>query len=199
MNRLSIDMIKLLSFSLIIVLHYGCHSNKTTDRKESGSQYPTEFQSWLTSFPDSLVEHFPNNLEGAVRNYGSGFRDSPMKVKYLTLVKDLTETESTYYNGWEKTPESCMFKIYLNKNVFGFNYALYEDCDEFFPIPEMALLTDMELGQVDYYIVETSKKVLHSNNQYLRNYLPEEWKNGMSRGVGISEATNSIFYWLIMW
>lgn len=184
---------------LVAISIIGCQSNQTKQQNIMRKFIHDDFYSLMNEFPDSLVKHFPQELEGTIRNYGSGFRDTPMKIKYLTLAKEASKDELLLYNGMGKTPDSCLFKIYANRIEYGFNYAAHGNCNELLPIPVMALVTNDDIGIVDYYVLQTSKQVIYNNDQYLRHYLPDEWKNGMSRGVGISESTNTIFYWLLIW
>ena len=75
------------------------------------------------------------------------------------------------------------------------------ECNEYIPVPEFNLVSSLDSVPKDlkYYVLELSHKTFINHDLYLRYYLPDEWRNGMSRGVGISEKENTIFYWLIMW
>lgn len=48
-------------------------------------------------------------------------------------------------------------------------------------------------------MLETSHHTFINHKLYMRYYLPEDWKNGMSRGIAVSEKEKNIYYWLIMW
>ncbi len=47
--------------------------------------------------------------------------------------------------------------------------------------------------------IEVSKNTYYNHEGYQRTYLPKGWENGMTRGIGISERDNLIFYWMVLW
>lgn len=159
------------------------------------------FERWKQIFPDSLTKHFPDSIGKNWISYGSSYRNTPKKMLYLTLLKKLSEDEIVFFKNYTCAPDSCLMKIYLNKNTYGFNKEGLGECESFIPIPDYNLINDEREAPNDtkYYVLETSKKSMINHDLYLRYYLPEEWKNGMSRGIGLSEKENIIFYWLILW
>lgn len=160
-----------------------------------------DFEKWKQVFPDSLTKHFPDSIGENCISYGSSHRNTPKKMLYLTLLKKLSEDEIVFFKDHICAPDSCLIKIYLNRNTYGFNKEGLGECNSFIPIPDYSLINDEREAPNDtkYFVLETSKKSSINHDGYLSYYLPEEWKNGMSRGIGISEKENIIFYWLILW
>jgi len=176
-----------------------CQNNVKSKYKESFIL--SDYAKWKKQFPDSLITHFPNDLGKDWISYGSSCKNSPKSMLYLTLLKKLSEEDKIILKNRISTPDSCLIKIYLNRNTYGFNRKGLGKCSTFIPIPDYDLINDGNKSPSDtkYYVLETSKRIFINHDLYLRYYLPKEWKNGMSRGVGVSEKENIIFYWLIMW
>jgi hypothetical protein len=191
-----IVIIFLATFSFYI----GSCQNKTKSTGKSNTAL-SDYCKWKNVFPDSLIKHFPDNIGKDWISYSSSYRNKPKKILYLTLLKKITEEERNYFQDKAFVPDSCIIEIYLNRNTYGFNKKGLGNCDMFMPVPNYSLIEEDKIKPKDlkYYILESSKKSFIDHDLYLRYYLPDEWKNGMSRGIGISEKEQTILYWLIMW
>lgn len=56
------------------------------------------------------------------------------------------------------------------------------------------------LKNYDLYIIEAKKgKFLAENNLSFGYGLPEEWRNGYTRGVAVNEDKGIVIYWLEIW
>jgi len=196
MNRM------LLSITIIILL-FSCKSknikSETNDLflKKLNSDYTI----WKNEFPDSLTKHFPDKIDKNFVSFGSSYRDEPRTFLHLNLEKKLTKEEKQRFLKIQSTSDTCIIRIYANRNTYGFDKKGLGECDQYVPVPELNLISTLDPVPADlkYYILELSRQTFINHEMYLRYYLPEEWKNGMSRGVAISEKENIIFYWLIMW
>ncbi len=190
--------ISFLSTLILFAILTGCNlRNKTgVDR-----QNPV-YQTWKGVFEDSLIDHFPNYLDTTIISCNSSYRNTPQDILYLTVVKYLSSQEKEIIKDLVRSPDSCLIKIYLNRNTYGFDKAGLGECDSYIPIPNPGLVFYEERdtpSDLEYYVLETNNKAFINHELYLRFYLPDKWKNGMTRGIGISNEKNLIFYWLVLW
>lgn len=199
MNDKTMKILKIVFISLIPFILGACMNSSKSSKQIGGVQ--SDFVKWKKAFPDSLTIHFPDKIGEDCISYGSSYRNTPKKILYLTLLKKVSEEERLLLKEQICAPDSCLIKIYLNRNTYGFNKKGLGNCNAYIPIPDYMLINDEGKipDDIKYYVLETSKKVYVNHELYLRYYLPKEWKNGMTRGIGISEKENIIFYWLIMW
>jgi hypothetical protein len=52
----------------------------------------------------------------------------------------------------------------------------------------------------DIYIIEAKKGNFDQQNKLRPNeFMPSNWKNGMSRGYAIDESHKTIIFWLVIW
>ncbi len=197
-------MNKLPLLIVVILIGFSCKSyknKKDTDNIFLNDILNKDYKLWKNEFPDSLTIHFPDKLDKKFISFGSSYRNEPKKFLYLGLEKKLTKEERKKFERKIYTEDTCIIKIYSNKNYYGFNKKGLGECMEYVPVPEFNLVSSLDSVPKDlkYYVLELSHQKFIDHELYLRYYLPDEWRNGMSRGVGISEKENTIFYWLIMW
>lgn len=163
-------------------------------------EFKCEFDKFINEFPDSLTKHFPLDVAKNLIAYNSSYKDDPKEIMYFTVLSALTTEEKFKYSNKLETADTCLFKIYLNRNTYGFDKKEIGNCDKYFPVPDYNIISRQPMASdIKYHIIEASNDTFFNHRLYLRSYLPVEWKNGMTRGVGISEENNTIFYWLMMW
>ena len=194
-------MRKSILLLLIVIVVTSCSSQGNRDSIESPFQSLShEFLTWKEVFPDSLVNHFPNKIDTKWLLYNSSLHNSPENLRYLTLAKELSSKDRQKLEDLSHLSDSCLFEIYLRKNEYGFNYHSYSNCDSIFPVPEISLINEAyKAKDIKYYLIETSNKSYYDSESYLGYYLPDDWQNGLSRGIGVIESDSIIFYWTIMW
>ena len=178
-----------------------CTDNGNRNSSESPLRsLPQEFLTWKKAFPDSIINHFPIEIDTRLLIYNSSLRNSPENIRYLTLVKKISSDDRQMLESKSYMPDSCLFEVYLRKIQYGFNYHLYSGCDSLLPIPEISLINEPYKDKdIKYYILEANNKGSYHSESYLRDYLPDEWQNGISKGIGVIENDSIIFYWTMMW
>ena len=187
----------IIYLGIILGITGGCINSSRSGFNSMNS----DFKKWKSEFPDSLTDHFPCDIGKDLITCNSSFRNTPKDMLYLTLSKKISEDEKNLIHHYICAPDSCNINIYLNRNTYGFDKKGLGECESFTPVPEYGLFSTESAKPEDlkYYIIETSHESFVNHELYLRFYLPNEWKNGMSRGVGISDKEGIIYYWLIMW
>ena len=49
------------------------------------------------------------------------------------------------------------------------------------------------------YIFEAKQKILNRDLMTHKDYMPDKWKHGYSKGVAINDETYEIIYWFVLW
>lgn len=167
-----------------------------------------------------FVNHFPKEFK-----YKDAFSISipPSKGKYaigtelVLLLKNIDNIESKNLD-FEKLilpNDSC--NLIVNRFYFDSPSSLIAEemsrlakyCQESLPIPNFAMVNSFlkekpELvtlpNDFEIYIIDAKKgKFLEENEHTVGTGLPEEWKNGYSKGIAYSEKRHICIYWLIIW
>ncbi len=186
---------------LTLFLFYSCSDSQENIYKLELQKMNKNYTLWKSEFPDSLTAHFPEQMDTNFISYGSSYRNTPKEILYLSLEKRITEKEKEKFKNLTPAKDSCIIRIYANKYTYGFDKRGLGNCISYIPVPDLKLVSVLNPVPDDYkyYLIELSHQTFINHKMYFRNYLPDEWKNGMSRGIGISEKENIILYWLIMW
>ncbi len=196
-------MDKLLRLFTILTLFfsYSCSDSQENIYKLDLQKMNKNYTLWKNEFPDSLTAHFPKQIDTNFISYSSSYRDQPKDFLHLHLKKRISKEEKEKFKNLTPAKDSCIIRIYANKYTYGFDKRGLGNCISYIPVPEYDFIFSFDEipKDIKYYIVELSHQTFINHKMYFRNYLPDEWKNGMSRGIGISEKENIIFYWLIMW
>lgn len=167
----------------------------------------------LAVFNDSLLTFFPTELDTTDcidgLSVNSSYKDNPQEVKYISIYKEYNEKDKVRLKEFIRQSEiyefsdPCLFFIRRDYNVYGFNRNRNgrDKCKKFVPIPYPDLFgTDEFPDDTEFYIYQAVPGLFYDYKpSYLRYYLPEEWKNGLSRGFAISEKKNKILYWVVIW
>ncbi|RXQ87260.1 hypothetical protein EO244_16600 [Ancylomarina salipaludis] len=206
----------LLCFSISLLI-FGCNNPKL--------KYSSCYESLGRHFDYSLYNHFPDTLS----NFKFYFKkNSPELTKEnrscgaLLVVQitneDLVKIEENIKDSviaTYKPNERCNLIVNLWESekaseIFLDHYS--KQCeDNFIPIPNfMNLLKGTRLiyssedgflsNNFDVNILGAEPGMFIDNN-YLSNGvgLPENWRNGYSKGIAINKKANVVIYWLEIW
>jgi hypothetical protein len=188
---------------MAIVAIAGCNNPSTSQNRGSNNGvtpvWANEYNHWKDTFPDSLVKHFPAVYPEDVVLLNTSARNVPQTIKYFVLTRKVDDLELDSFNNLEFISDSCLFPIHLRRNEYGFNYHAYPGCKELFPIPSEEIMSTSSNPDIRYCVIESNNKLIYQHDKYMRHYLPNEWKNGVSRGIGVSYAEKTVFYWLVLW
>lgn len=165
------------------------------------------------SFDNELVNHFPKKIPN---NWNSTTYGSP---KYINEYNNTTELslkiQITSKEKFDRLKNQLKKETKVIKNS-GDNCFLIVDskenqnlinCRNYYPIPRETIydfddksekwlrLENCEIALLDY------KSGIFLENKYLtsKEYLPENWKNGYSKGYAFNNKEQTIKYWLIIW
>lgn len=188
-------------FILLILALVFLSCNNRNGSKTIGSIWASDYENSIKSFPDSLVSHFPSSFDESVLIFNTSMDNVPQSIKYLIITKTMDEKKTKSLEQLDFICDTCLFSIYLRKIEYGFNYYAYPNCETLLPVPETSLMfgTTSSNDNIMYRVIETSKEVLYNHESYLRSYLPDDWVNGMSRGISYNKANNLVCYWVIIW
>jgi len=186
---------------ILIICISACETNNNI--KSDNNFFNQEYQHSKKEFPDSLTKHFPEKLNEENVFYSTSINNKPKEILYLIVANKLTNKNKTELNNLKYTSDTCIIKIYIERNTYGFNKKGLGKCKSYIPAPDYSLLifddNKQKPDDLKYYVLQTSHHIFINHELYLRYYLPDEWKNGMSRGIAVSEKEKKIYYWLIMW
>jgi len=198
--RLCKEQIPILCLLIVFVI-IGTTSCDLKSSKLNSNPFLKNFYEGKTRFQDSLVNHFPIKIDNSVLAYNSSHRNSPEEIRYLTLLKKISPNDKDFINSLVAAEDTSIIEIYLYRNTYEYYNKEPQNNKEYSPVPDFGIfISDLEKPKdIKYYMLEKSNKTIFNHDLYLRYYLPPEWTNGFSRGIGVSESKNLIFYWTILW
>ena len=192
-----------LYFILLIIIT-SCSNNKN----ETEKRFLLNYSKGLNEFNPELTDHFPNTLKSE-RQLTIGYPAGAYGIGMANLIFS-HEVDSTEFNTVIRKLELNKIKSYKPTDsifiIIGdtLNYANKETG---IPIPNFDSY-ERDFGLNSKYLTEHHKiYVLESksgkfmNKEYLtkNNNLPENWKNGFSRGIATNEKENELIFWLCVW
>jgi hypothetical protein len=184
---------------------------------------PVDFSKISKDFNDSLLIHFPKKIKGEYfieSTAPSGVRYSNRcgvtlvvnqdsvsiyelikKVKDSSVIVKSEEKKIIFVNGFWSEGGGAIFMEYYKKKygsssyiVLPYFYKLLKDNRH------IEFTTSGNLKGYDIYIIEVKKgKFLEQNNLSFGYGLPDEWKNGLTRGIAINKNKGVVIYWLEIW
>jgi hypothetical protein len=172
-------------------------------------------------FDVKLTKHFPKKLDKDYITFTESFTPD-LGCLELILTNKLSEIDKIQYYKDNaivsyNAGDTCLlvvnrfasnenyYKVQLSKNDSQFvNLPCYSDK---YPIPNFwhsdytTNATTCKLPQDFVIYVIDSKQGKYVEDRYLTDgrYMPQNWKNGFSKGVAISEKRATIIYWLVIW
>lgn len=163
------------------------------------------------SFDKEMVSHFPNKLpnnwihvsQGSPK-YINEYRSNTelsleirivSKEKFEELKKELIANVKIVKNS----SDSCLLVVDSKEN------QNLSNSDSYYPIPQKTIYDfefekwikqeNCEVALINY----KSGKFVESDYLTAKEYLPENWRNGYSKGYSFDNNKQTIMYWLIIW
>lgn len=174
---------------------------------EHQAQYIESFK----SFDKEMVSHFPKKIpnnwihlsQGSpkyINEYSSNAELSleiriTSKKKFEELKKELIAIAKIV----KISSDSCLLVVDSDEKQNLSNY------DNYCPVPQETIYDfesdkwirqeNCEVAFIDY----KSGKFVESKYLTVKEYLPENWRNGYSKGYSFDNSKQTIMYWLIIW
>lgn len=219
--------IKYIFYLLVISLLTQCWrptSNINIINKEYKTKYLDQFDAnFINHFPDSITSSSytllnPNNVERGfigllLYEYKMNI-DSLYKIESSLIQRGLpvynSKSDSLLIINKFDTDETYLYpeKIILPNTI---NVNEICDCNSL-PIPKFFKYTNnisnpenrKKNGKLllpdnfNYYVLEAKAGNIQGYDLSPNRQMPEKWKNGYSKGIGINAKEKSIIYWFII-
>jgi len=174
---------------------------------ESQAQYIESYK----SFDKEMVSHFPLKIPN------NWIYLSPGSPKYLSKYCGNIELsliiQITSKGRFEKLKNQLEKNTKIIKSSFENCFLIVDSgdenfsasCNQYYPVPQETIFNfksdiwikkeNCEVALIDY------KPGIFAESEYLtvKEYLPENWRNGYSRGYSFDNNKQTIMYWLIIW
>lgn len=163
------------------------------------------------SFDKEMVSHFPKKIpnnwihlsQGSPKNINEYSSNAELsleiritsKQKFEELKKELIANAKIV----KISSDSCLLVVDSDEKQNLSNY------DNYCPIPQETIYDfesdkwikqeNCEVALIDY----KSGKFVESEYLTVKEYLPENWRNGYSQGYSFDNSKQTIMYWLIIW
>lgn len=208
-------MIKHLFFIISILLFMNCANTSNNNT--------VDFSKISKDFNDSLLIHFPKKIKGEYfieSTAPSGVRYSNRCGVTLVVKQDSTYIQNLIKNisnssvivnsedkklifvnrFWSEGGGAVFMEYYKKVNKIS-SYTIIPNFDKILRSNRTIEFTSSgNLKGYDVYIIESKKgKFLEQNNLSFGYGLPDEWKNGLTRGIAINKNKGVLIYWLEIW
>ncbi len=197
-------------FFLIPILFISCK------QKEYISKSNKEiYKEAMSLFPKQMVEHFPKLDEGDVEMLEITTPGAYMSYIYLIMSLSDKKIEAikrfTIENRVDSYSfnDSCLLIVNFKKDSnlsFPFLSTKCNSPCEKLPIPNFVFCRESNIDSSFYsnstiYVLNAGKgKVFNDDNLSIDDFgLPLEWEHGYSKGIVLSEISNTVIYWLEIW
>ncbi len=209
---MKINIFILILIDFLFVNCNGQHTNITANH---------EYQAALNRFPQGMVNFFPKLLSDKY-SIKENFDTTNHCIYYVNCVfenKDsLPINKNDYiakYTASDKSlvtikPESVMYwdetkRInYSTLEMQNQRYypILYFESDNILKNSDYNIYSDLTVcglaDNFDIYVLESKSGMYWSGLKGV-NYLPDEWRNGYSKGICVDKERETIIYWVVVW
>lgn len=209
---------------VLLYLAFSCNVNKEEEEKNDSANFEkiyVAYQQYKSFFDSSFIDHFPQKINGKQVTLivdTNALSDHPRLMVYTKIMELSLDTLLERVVASYQADDSCLLVVnrftvrenwhlrskhnYVDKSLI--SKECYKDK---YPIPNfwdsdyVTLDTETRLPKdFTIYVLEAkSGEFWDENHRTNGRYMPEEWKNGYSKGVAISEKRNTIIYWFIIW
>jgi len=174
---------------------------------EQQAQYIESYK----SFDREMVSHLPKKIPN---NWINSSQGSP---KYINEYNGKAELSLTIRIASRKKFEDQKMELMTNSKIVinsldscllivdAKELQYLSACDSCYPVPRNAIYDfdsdkllkreNCEVALIDY------KSGIFAESKYLdeKEYLPDKWRNGYSKGYAFDNNKQTIMYWLIIW
>ncbi|MCF8359789.1 MAG: hypothetical protein K9H26_13590 [Prolixibacteraceae bacterium] len=208
--------------SLLVLTACNIKIKRSDSLKSSNKIYKQKIEAYENKF----VDHFPVRLntedytiiERSAKNFGetSLFLNLYNISEIDSLILSFKAKNVIVYNAAQKpllvvnqfTNEDNVLSILSQRKTDEMKYILDSiNYHGLLPVPNFFYsrnsdkTTQCKLPKdFNLYVLEAQSGKFWDND-HLSNgkYMPNEWKNGYSKGVAISKKRNTVIYWFIIW
>lgn len=215
---------RLLIVLFMLVTTIGCtfNQNNFTPQEKLLYDLNNKYDSIREFFEDKMINHFPRTIDSNTISFTESlspdFGDIELiytaKTTDLSLeLKKIGRSPIAIYNA----DDTCL--LIVNKYATSANYYKLKSPDNESNIKSLGCYKDKypvpNFWHNDYTVEDTQCKLpddfklyvleanagIYLNKKYLTDgkFMPDNWKNGYSKGVAISEKRKVIIYWVIIW
>lgn len=174
-------------------------------------KHQAEYIEIYKSFDKEMVSHFPKKIPANWIHLSQG---SPKYINEYSSKAELSlEISITSKERFEElkkelianakivkiSSDSCLLVVDSDEK------QNFSNCDNYYPIPQETIYDfesdkrikqeNCEVALIDY----KSGKFVVSEHLTVKEYLPENWRNGYSKGYSFDNCKQTIMYWLIIW
>lgn len=196
--------------------------NRKRIQKKTSRDLKGVYNRDLSFFDIKYVKHFPKTIDNTYIQHLNALSPDVGEIS-LFLEKKIDKNEYNeivkYYSSISKkilsTTDSLlvvnrfssMERYYKVKLTTEEKRIINESSSYSYPVPTFwtsnftSKNTTCKLSRnFTIYIIE-AEKGRFLEDKYLTNgeYMPDEWSNGFSRGIAISENDMTIIYWVVIW
>jgi len=202
-------MKKYIFISLLTVIIISCIGNKKnqTEKKIEKEDFPTFL---VDFFPDTITYPYlhiinTDTTSQCIYYMVLEFSNKPPKgylIKYNANDSNLITIKRETVLNWDKAKKKNYDKININNNIY-YPIPYFEkpnikekniNIDELYSIN-----TECGLSKgFDIYILSSEAGCFWDGLKPLE-YMPNDWKNGYSKGISINEEMGVVIYWFIVW
>jgi hypothetical protein len=166
------------------------------------------YSNGIMAFPVDLTDHFPNELKAEKKlsvSYPSGVYAIGMasmifshQVDSSEFIKVKSKLELNNFQSYKPTDSIFIIvgdTLDYSDKLNGIPIPNFDSYERDFGINSKYL---PEYHKI-YVIESKSGEYLTDENLSSGKNLPENWKNGFSRGIATNEKENELIYWLCVW
>lgn len=191
------------------------------------SSFELDYEECKNNFNKKLIDHFPEKVENSdhssyscktnvkKNNFGLLLYEYGVNLERIKLIENSAKSKaiSKYTSS-----DSCLLVVnrfetretlenndspkILNKYLF--KRSCYENK---FPVPNFVDYENYTVyGETrldngfDLYVIEANSDYNFGNSEFGSNsQMPENWKNGYTKGIAINRGKSMVIYWGIIW
>ena len=178
---------------------------------QTDPEHQAQYIESYKSFNKEMVSHFPKKIPNNWIHISQG---SPKYInEYSNSTEFNLEIRVTSKEKFERLKKELIADAKIVKNSVDSCFLLVDskenqnlaNCKSYYPIPQETICDfdfdkwikqeNCEVALIDY------KPGIFVESKYLteKEHLPENWKNGYSKGYSFDNSKQTIMYWLIIW
>lgn len=213
-------------YSLMIMLFSMLFFTGCSQTQKS-SDFALDYEGCKNNFNKELIDHFPEKMDNSDHsaytcktnvkksNFGLLLYEYGVDLERIKLIENSAKARAiSKYNSLDscllivnrfetkETLENNVSPEILNKQLL--NRGCYEGK---FPVPNFVdyekynINSETKLDNgFDLYVIEAKPNYNFGHNELESNsQMPENWKNGYTKGVAINKEKNIVIYWGIIW
>ncbi len=206
-------------------LTYNCISQEGHDKDVNTKKINAKFQLYKSYYKPSFINHFPIDIQSLPVTITVDTNAIPDPIRFI-LSQELNKGEvDSVFNYLDKhskakylANDKCLLVVdrfttrenrhLTNKYKYVDKSIISRDCyknklpiPNFFDNDYFSNKTESRLPKDFTIYVLEAKSGKHWDDGHLTTgkYMPQEWKNGYSKGIAVSKKRNTAIYWFIIW